>query len=90
MLSALIIAALVKLNLAIEKPIVPALIFTVSAFVLGLLLGHPFLAVAIGAAINFGLSFLFFWLLKRTEGQGSWWAVLIGGLVVFLGLSFIR
>lgn len=90
MLSALILAALVKLNLAIEKPVVPAGIFTVAAFILGILLEHPFLAVAIGAAINFGLSFLFFWLLKRTEGQGSWWAVLIGGLLVFIGLSFVR
>ena len=90
MLSALILAALVKLNLAIEKPMVPTVIFTVLAFVIGLSFGHPLIAVAIGAPINFGLSFLFFWLLKRTEGQGSWWAVLIGGLVIFIGLSFIR
>lgn len=90
MLSALILAALVKLNLAIEKPVLPAGVFTVAGFVMGILLQHPFLAVAIGAAINFGLSFLFFWLLKRTEGQRSWWAILIGGLLVFVGLSFIR
>lgn len=90
MLSALILAALVKLNLAIEKPIVPTAIFTLSALVLGLLFGHPFLALVIGTAINFLLSFLFFWLLKRTEGQGSWWAVLIGGFIVFVGLGFIR
>jgi hypothetical protein len=90
MLSALILAALVKLNLAIEKPMVPTIIFTLFVFVIGLLFGHPLIAVAIGAPINFGLSFLFFWLLKRTEGQGSWWAVLFGGLIVFVGLSFIR
>ncbi len=69
---------------------VPTVIFTVLAFVIGLLLERPFMAVAIGAPINFGLSFLFFWLLKRTEGQSSWWAVLIGGIVLFIGLSFIR
>ena len=90
MISALILAALVKLNLAIEKPMVPTIIFTVPALVIGLSLGHPYIAVAIGAPINFGLSFLFFWLLNRTEGQGSWWAVLIGGLAIFVGLSFIR
>ena len=89
MLSALILAALVKLNLAIEKPMVPTVIFTLIGFVLGLLLERPFLAVVIVAPINFGLSFLYFWLLKRTEGQGSWWAVLIGGVLVFLGLSFV-
>lgn len=87
MLSALILAALIKLNLVIEKPMVPTVIFTVISFVFGLVLEQPFLAVAIGAPINFGLSFVFFWLLKRTEGQGSWWAVAIGGILFFLGLS---
>ncbi len=90
MLSALILAGLVKLNLAIEKPIIPAIVFAVIGFVLGLLLERPFLALAIGAPINFGLSFLYFWLLKRTEGQGSWWAVMIIGILLFVGLSFIR
>lgn len=90
MLSALILAALVKLNLAIEKPMVPTVIFTVIAFIFGILLQHPFIAVAIGAPINFGLSFLFFWLLKRQEGHVSWWVVLFGGLIIFIGLSFIR
>ena len=90
MLSLIVLGALIKLNLAIEKPVVPAILFTLIAFVIGLLMQIPFIAVAIGAAINFGLSFLYFWLLKRTEGQGAWWAVLFGGLVVFLGLSFIR
>jgi hypothetical protein len=87
MLSALLLAALIKLNLVIEKPMVPTTIFTVAAFIFGLLLEQPFLALAIGAPINFGLSFLFFWLLKRTEGQGSWWVVVIGGILFFIGLS---
>lgn len=90
MLSLIVLGALIKLNLAIEKPVVPAILFTLIAFVIGLLMQLPFIAVVIGAAINFGLSLLFFWLLKRTEGQGAWWVVLFGGLVVFLGLSFIR
>ena len=90
MLSLIVLGALIKLNLAIEKPVVPAILFTLIAFVIGLLMQIPFIAVAIGAAINFGLSLLYFWLLKRTEGQGTWWVVLFGGLVVFLGLSFIR
>ncbi|MFM2169869.1 MAG: hypothetical protein RI957_98 [Verrucomicrobiota bacterium] len=90
MLSALILAALIKLNLVIEKPIVPASIFAVAAFVLGILLEHPFWVVSIGAVINLSLGFLFFWLLKRTEGQGSWWVVLIIGLLAFIGLSFVR
>ena len=90
MINALILAALVKLSLAVEKPIVPTAVFTLAALVCGLLFGVPFLALVVGTAINFLLSLLFFSLLKRTEGQGSWWAVLIGGLVVFIGLGFIR
>lgn len=90
MLSALVLAALVKLNMAIEKPMVPAAIFALVALVFGFLLEHPALVVLISAPINFGLGFLFFWGLKRTEGSGSWWAVLIIGIGVFIGLSFIR
>lgn len=90
MLSALILAALIKLNSAIEKPIVPAALFALIAFIFGILLDQPFLVVLIGAFINFGLGFLFFWLLKRTEGQGIWWVVLLVGIGTFIGLSFIR
>jgi hypothetical protein len=88
MLNALILAALVKLNLAIEKPMVPTAIFTIAAFIFGILLEQPFLGVAISAPINFGLSFLYFWLLKKTEGQGIWWIVVVGGIFLFIGLSF--
>jgi len=40
--------------------------------------------------INLGLGFLFFWLLKRTEGEGLWWVVVLVGIGLFIGLSFIR
>lgn len=87
MLTPILLAALIKLNLSIEKPMVPTVMFTVGAAFLGLLKSQAMLAVAIGAPINFGLSFLFFWLLKRTEGEGMWWVVVIGGVLVFLGLG---
>ena len=89
MLSIIILAALIKLNLAIEKPMVPAGIFTFCAFIMSFLFGAPLLAVLIGAPINFALSFLYFFLLKRTEGHSLWWVVLIGGIMAFIGLSFI-
>jgi hypothetical protein len=87
MLTPLLLAALIKLNLSIEKPMVPAVMFTVGAAFLGLLKSQSLLAVEIGAAINLGLSFLFFWLLKRTEGEGTWWVVVIGGVLLFMGLG---
>jgi hypothetical protein len=87
MLTPILLAALIKLNLSIEKPMVPTVIFTGVAAFFALLKSQSLLAVAIGAPINFGLSFLFFWLLKRTEGEGMWWVVVIGGVLVFLGLG---
>ena len=88
MLSVIILGALVKLNMTIEKPHIPASIYAVISLIFGFLLGGHALAVLISAPINFGLSLLFFWLLKKAEGSGSWWAVLIIGILIFLGLSF--
>ena len=87
MLSALILAALVKLNLEIQKPLVPAGIFAGFGFFVSLISGYPLLAIILGPAINLGFGFLYFWLLKRTEGEGSWWAVLILGIVAYMGLT---
>lgn len=87
MLAIIILGALIKLNLLIEKPVVTASIFTACAFILGLLFQLPLAAVLINASVNFGLAFLFFLLLKRTEGRGLWWAVVVGGMLVFIGLS---
>lgn len=89
MLSVIILAALIRLSLVVDSPLVPAGIFTGAAFVLGLLFGHPILAVALGGVINFGISFVFFWLLKKTEDQGMWWVVIILGVASFIGLGLL-
>jgi hypothetical protein len=89
MFNALILAALVKINLECDSPWVATSLFAGLAFVLGLMFGAPFLAILIGAVINVGLGFLYFWLLKKTESSSSWWAVMIIGIFVFLGLGFL-
>jgi len=89
MIKALILAALVKVNLECKSPWVATGLFAGALSILGLLFGYPFLAVLIGAAINVGLGFLYFWSLKKTEDSGAWWGIMIFGIVAFLGLGFL-
>lgn len=86
MLSAIILAALVKLNTECEGPWFATGIFASVGFLFSLMLGVPFLAILIGTAINVGLGFLYFWLLKKTEGSTVWWVIMITGIVIFLFL----
>ncbi|MDQ8196392.1 hypothetical protein QEH59_18330 [Coraliomargarita sp. SDUM461004] len=89
MLNAIILAALVKINLECDSPWVATSLFAGLTFVMSLMFGYPFLASLIGTAINIGLGFFYFWLLKKTESSSSWWAVMIIGIFVFLGLGFL-
>ena len=86
MISVILLAALIKLNLAIDKPLVPAGIFAAFGFFLNLISGPPLPAILLGTAINLGFAFTYFWLLKRTEEGASWAAVLILGIVAYAGL----
>ena len=89
MLNVIILASLVKINLECDSPWVATCIFGIAGFVLGLMFGHPFSAILIGTGINVGLGFLFFWLLKKSEGSSVWWAVMLLGILGFLGLGFL-
>lgn len=60
MLNALILAALVKINLECDNPWIATGLFAGLAFILSLMFGYPFLALLIGTAINVGLGFLYF------------------------------
>jgi len=89
MLNAVILAALVKVNLECDNPWVATGLFAGLAFILNLMFGYPFLAILIGAAINVGLGFLYFWSLKKTEDSGAWWGIMLFGVFIFLGLGFL-
>ena len=80
----LVLVALIKLLIVMDKPIVCAGIYTGIRLIFALLSGKPLLAVLLVSAIAFGLSLLYFWLLSRFRDTGVFWVVMILGL--FIGL----
>ena len=89
MLNAVILAALVKLNLECKSPWVAAGLFATLSFVVNLVFGTPLLVTLIAGAINLGLGFLYFWLLKKTEDSGIWWFIMLLGVIGFLALGLL-
>ncbi len=88
MINALILAVLVAVNLQCKSPWVASGIYTTLAFILSLVFGVPILTVILTAFINLGLTYLYFWLLKKFEGSSYWWLIMIVGILLFLGISF--
>ena len=80
----LVLVALIRLLIVMDKPIVCAGIYTGARLIFALLFGNPLLSVLIGSAIVFGLALLYFWLLSRFQDTGVFWVVLILGLVIGL------
>ena len=80
----LILAALIRLLIATDKPFLCSGLYGGIAFVLGLAFGNPFLPVLIHASIAFVLASIYFWLLDRLDGQSeaAWWAVTIVGIAI--------
>jgi len=82
-----LLIGLVKLLEATDKPLVCATVYTVAVGFLGIALSYGNLnlgAVAISLGIAFILSFIYFWLLQKTEGSIFWWIIMLGGF--FIGL----
>ena len=80
-----LLAVLIRLLLATDKPFLCSGIYAGVAFLLGLIFGNPFLAVLIHAAISFLLASIYFWLLDKLEGsEVLWWLVAIVGILIGL------
>jgi hypothetical protein len=80
-----LLAVLIRLLLATDKPFLCSGIYAGVALLLGLIFGNPFLAVLIHAAISFLLASLYFWLLDKLEGsEVLWWLVAIVGILIGL------
>ena len=81
----ILLAVLVRLLLATDKPFLCSGIYAFVAFWLGLIIGMPIQAVLIHASISFLLASIYFWSLDRLDGSEIlWWLVAIGGIVICL------
>ena len=86
-IKALILAALVKLLIATDKPFLCSSLYAFVILAMGFLSVQTgqatYLQLLIATAIGFGVSSVIFLLLSKTEG-GMWWTILILGIVVIL------
>jgi hypothetical protein len=81
----ILLAALVRLLMATEKPFLCSGIYAGIGLVFGLALGGSVLAAFLSATIAFALASLYFWLLNRLEsGSAVWWVVALGGILIGL------
>ena len=79
-----VVAALIKLLLETDKPLLCAGLYAVMASGLSLLFGHSLVATLVALAIRFGLAYAYFWLLARFQDSGVFWLIMILGIVVGL------
>jgi hypothetical protein len=83
----LILAALVRLLIATDKPLLCASLYGFVVFAFGFLsiqTGQAtYMGLLVSTAIALGLSSLYFILLSKSEG-GAWWVVFILGILVFM------
>lgn len=57
-------------------------IYAAVLFVFGLIINGNFLGALLAAMIGGVLSFIYFWLLQKTEETFAWWIVLIVGFLI--------
>lgn len=72
----IVLLGLVQVLRRIEKPLICSVVYTVLAFAIGLLFSHPIVVIAIGCALYFLVSSLYFWLLNYFKDGLSHWAIL--------------
>lgn len=81
----LILAALVRLLLATEKPFVCSTLYVLPRVLFELAVGASMEALALSCGLAWILASLYFWLLNHFDsGTGIWWAIAIAGLAVGL------
>jgi heme/copper-type cytochrome/quinol oxidase subunit 4 len=82
----LLLAALLKLLIVSDKPLLCAVLYTVVAFGLNAVMWIAgdtsiFVVLFLGV-VQFLCSFVYFWLLYRIGEGALWWGVLIVGLAI--------
>lgn len=82
-----LLAALIRVLLALGNPVLCSSIYALAGFAFALLTGATFQGAMIGIAISFVFATVYFWLLNRyQETTLSFWTILILG--IFIGLAF--
>ncbi len=79
----IILVSLIRLLIETDEPLLCAGIYMGAGFMLGVVMGNPFLVILIAMVIRFALAGLYFWLLSRTEGF-LWWIIMLGGMAIGL------
>lgn len=84
MIRCLLLAGLIRLLIATDKPFLCSGIYAAAVFLLGLAFGRSFSHVLLGTGISFLLASVYFWLLDRLDASSQvlWWIVAIGGFAI--------
>lgn len=81
----LLLASLIKLLIASEKPMLCSGIYASVILILGLAMERHAGGVLLSAGIGFALASLYFWFLNRLDaGSPAWWGVAFAGLAIGL------
>ena len=81
----IVLAALIRLLIATDKPFLCSGIYAGIALALNLAFSGSVLAAFISAAIAFALASLYFWMLDRLDSASvMWWVVALGGILIGL------
>jgi hypothetical protein len=80
-----VLAAMIRLLIATNKPLLCAGIYAGSAFALGAVFSGDITRVTIMSGLAFIAAFAYFWTLDRINSLAIWWLVaVVGAPLVFL------
>jgi hypothetical protein len=75
--------AALKLHDVLDKPLQPALLFTIPTFIFALLFGAAFLPLLLYSGIGFAIAYGYFFLLSRFPFGASYYTIAaVGGVVL--------
>ena len=83
-LNILFLCSLLRLLISTDQPFLCSSLYAGGLFLLGLVLGGPFVPLLIALGIRFALSSLYFWLLDRFSEGILWWVIMILGVPLVL------
>ena len=80
----LILIGLVKILRTTQNVILCAVIYGTIGLILNFITKGDFNYALLVGIVNGTLSFVYFWLLHKTENSSLWWLILIAGVVIGL------